>query len=82
MEIKHMKFTDNLIPTEMTMQLMRTTCPLCHEAVQFALHNDDRLFEKDAEYYQERCEDLAKQVYQLNKTIQAILNEEKCEPEF
>ena len=71
MEIKHANYG---YPNEMqTMQIMRTTCPLCHEAVQFAIHEDDRQYKDDAEYYEEQAIRWRKEVQRLNKLIDVIL---------
>ena len=69
MEIKHARI-DN---TEVTIQLLRLSCPNCKESVRFAIQDDDRLCREDANYYEERCHQLSSEVYRLNSTIDDLL---------
>lgn len=73
MEIKHMHYNG----CEETIQIMRSACPHCHQAVQFALQEKDRQFKADAEYYQQRCVDLNRDNERLLKIIDDILETKK-----
>jgi hypothetical protein len=54
MEITHLKHD----LTEITLQVLRATCPKCHGAVEFILTDDDRLYKEDAIFYEKECQRL------------------------
>lgn len=69
MQITHAHINNS----EVTFQLMRLVCPKCKEYVEYILQDDDRLHEKDAEYYKQRCYELALETKRLNQVIDTIL---------
>ncbi len=69
MEIRHAQI-DN---TMTTVQLMRATCPKCHNAVEFILCEDDRQFKEDAEYYEKLYGKANLEIHRLRKIIDQIL---------
>lgn len=52
-----------------TMQTYDTTCPRCHEAVRFAIQEEDRSCKQDMKYYKEYCGRLAKENSQLREDV-------------
>ena len=68
MEIRHASIDDHTA----TIQILRMTCPKCHEPVQFAICEDDRVYQKDAEYYEKRCGTLLDEIHRLNGIIDEI----------
>ena len=72
MQIEHATL-NNVNGKSFTIQMLRTTCPLCYRPVRFAIHEDDRFYREEAKHYKERCEVLAKENSNLNRQIHEIL---------
>lgn len=68
MEIEHARI-DN---TRMTVQLIRSSCPMCRESVRFILPEKDRIYREDAEYYKKMCYKASEEIHRLEKIIDAL----------
>ena len=75
MEIRHAAILDGEVQETMqTIQIMRSTCPYCHKAVDFAVAEDDRQFEKDAAFFESEAKRLGAEIVRLNRIIDLIVH--------
>lgn len=73
MKVEVARFGEGYAPNAMmTMHVMRTTCPKCHEAVRFAIDDSDKQYKDEVEYYEKIVPQLQDEIKRLNQVLDTI----------
>jgi hypothetical protein len=56
-----------------TIHIIRTTCPQCHNAVQFTVDDSDKQYKDEVEYYKGLVPHLQDKIKRLNQVIDRML---------
>ena len=75
MEISHF-CEDTCPPTNVVLQVLRLSCPCCHEPVRFVVHEDDKQYRPEAEHYKKVCHRQQAEIHRLQRIIDKLANYE------
>lgn len=73
MKVEVARFGEGYAPDAIvTMHVIRTTCPRCREAVQFAVDDDDKQYKDDVAYYEKLVPHLQKEIQRLGMALDRV----------
>lgn len=74
MKVEVARFGEGVMPNAMmTIHVIRMTCPRCHEAVQFAVDDDDKQYKDEIEYYERLVPHLQDEIKRLGQVLDKVL---------
>ena len=63
----------SVLPIKAVFQMLRTTCPMCHKDVQFAVHQDDKLYKEENEFLTKTHAWQTEEIMRLHKIIDSLI---------